>query len=154
MNDHDICGEFDCRRDDRGRLRLPAEIVHRHKEDNGDFNLRVSSDGCLVLYPIPTWNQDAEKVKNLDSFKKNVRIYQRMFFEKSKRVTVDNNGRIIPPASMAESVGIDRDVKIIGVGDRYEIWNPDTYLKQKDELTQEEIEAIEQEIFGFKAISQ
>ncbi len=139
-------GEYDCRRDDRGRLRLPAEIVNRHEEDGGQFVLRKGMDPCLVLYPISTWTQESTRVNSLDDMVAKERKFKRMFFTTSKAVKLDGNSRIQMPNFLVERAGIDRDVVIIGVGDRYEIWDKAAHDAEASDFDQ--LNALAGDIFG------
>lgn len=139
-------GEYDCRRDDRGRLRLPAEIVSRHEDDGGEFVLRKGMDNCLVLYPMSTWKQESMRVKNLDDMIDKERKFKRMFFTTSKAVTLDGNSRFKMPGFLVDRAGIDRDVVIIGLGDRYEIWDKEAHLKESEDF--EQLNSLASDIFG------
>ena len=142
-----ILGEYDVRRDDRGRLRLPAEIVQRHADDGGgEFVLRKGMDDCLVLYPMSAWRRESARVNALDDMVAKERKFKRMFFTTSKAVTLDGNSRIQMPGFLTERAGIDRDVVVIGVGDRYEIWDRARHLAEAEDYDQ--LNALAGEIFG------
>lgn len=142
-----ILGEYDVRRDDRGRLRLPAEIVQRHAEDgDGHFVLRKGMDDCLVLYPMSAWRRESARVNALDDMVAKERKFKRMFFTTSKAVALDGNSRIQMPAFLTERAGIDRDVVIVGIGDRYEIWDRTKHLAEAEDY--EQLNELAGEIFG------
>lgn len=142
-------GIFNCRLDDRGRLRIPAEIVSNHAEDGkGHFVLRKGFDNCLVLYPMSTWKIDFDRVNALDDMIPNQRKFKRMFFTSSKSVKVDSNGRVQLPTFLASSAGIDRDVVILGLSDRYEIWDTKNYADEQ--ASDGDMNALALEIFGTK----
>ena len=141
-----LLGEYDCRRDDRGRLRLPAEIVNRHSEDDGHFVLRKGLDNCLVLHPMASWRSESTRVNNLDDLVENERRFKRMFFTTSKAVRLDGSSRIMLPGFLADRAGIDRDVVIIGVGAHYEIWDKEAHQRETGDLDQ--INALASDIFG------
>lgn len=128
--DQHLLGEYDCRRDDRGRLRLPSEIVNRHSEDDGNFVLRKGLDDCLVLFPMKAWERESQRINTLDDMIPDERRFRRMFFQNSKGVKLDGNKRVQIPSNLADRAGIDRDVVILGVGDRYEIWDKAKHASQ------------------------
>ena len=140
-------GKYECRLDDRGRLRLPASLIARHQEDgNGSFVLREGLDHCLTLYPMSAWDAESRRVMQLDDMVDKERRFKRMFFLSANDVSVDSNGRIVLPRKLAESVGIDRDVVILGVGRHYEIWDQETH--EADVSAAGDLKELARDIYG------
>ena len=145
--DDQVLGSHDCRIDDRARLRLPASIVARHKDEgNGGFVLRKGLDNCLTLYPMNAWQAESRRVMQLDDMVESERRFKRMFFLSAKDVLPDANGRIVMPRNLTDLVGIDRDVVILGVGKHYEIWDAEAHRKDVSEAG--DLNALAQEIYG------
>ena len=147
---HPLTGKIECRRDDRGRLRLPAEIVNRHTDGRGEvhFWLRQGLDGCIDLLPQEKWLQLSERVRALDDMIEAQRRFKRTFFTNSREVTPDGNSRIQLPVYLTDPAGIDRDVIILAIDDHYEIWDRDRYEASTVSLA--EMNALAGDIFGSK----
>ena len=126
---------------------MPASIVARHAGDgDGEFVLQKALDNCVKLYPMSAWARVSRRVNQLDDMVPGPRKFKRMFFATAKDVKLDGNSRISIPAFLAGHAGIDRDVVIIGVGDYYEMWNPQAY---EAELTAgEDMGALAARVFG------
>ena len=133
-------GTHRCRLDDRGRVRLPAQIVTRHAEQDGHrYVLKPGDDRCLNLYPLSYWEATANRYAEVDELDEDATFLRRMFFQGVTEATLDKNNRLHfggEAALLAEEVGIDRDIVVLGVGAHYEIWGADAYdehvVRQRD----------------------
>ena len=108
--------------------------------------LRKGLDNCLVLYPVSSWKRESGRVNQLDDLVPKERKFKRMFFLTSKAVKLDGNKRIQIPGFLSERAGIERDVVILGVGDRYEIWDKAEHVRETGDLDQ--INELASDIFG------
>ena len=131
--------EYDCKLDIKGRLVLPAKLKAALPESHGNALMIVLGfEPCLVLYPLMEYNKTYSKVAGLDELKKEDRNIQRNFFRRNMEVELDNAGRLLIPKSMMQAVKIGKEVKVVGVGNRMEIWNPEIFeefLMDSDELS-------------------
>ncbi|GAW92153.1 division/cell wall cluster transcriptional repressor MraZ [Calderihabitans maritimus] len=125
-------GEYQHTIDDKGRLTLPA----RFREGLGDsFVVTKGLDNCLFVYPMDEWKQLEQKLKALPFTKKEARAFVRFFFSGATECGFDKQGRILLPANLREYAGLEKDVVIIGVSTRVEIWskvNWDKYSKDAE----------------------
>ena len=123
-------GEYQHTLDVKGRLFIPAKL----REELGDsFVVTKGLDECLFLYPLEAWKQLEEKIRQLPMSKS--RNLQRFFLSAAADVTVDKQGRIVIPPVLRNHAKLQRDVTIIGVLDRAEVWDRqrwDTYNGQMD----------------------
>ena len=120
--------EYECKLDAKGRMVLPAKIKANLPEASG--NTIVVTRGfepCLVVYPMAEWQKVFEKVSALNEFNEEYRNFQRNFFRGNTETELDNNGRFLLPKSMLKYANIDKDVIVVGMGNRIELWNPDNY---------------------------
>lgn len=116
--------------DSKGRMILPA----RFREELGDvFILSPGLDTCLTIYPRKCWEQMQEKLQRLPQTRKNVRALRRFLIGKSTEMECDRQGRILIPQHLRTYAGLEKDAKIIGVGDTIEIWSPDKLLDSEDQ---------------------
>lgn len=138
--------EYECKLDAKGRLVLPAKLKAALPEINGnELMIVLGFEPCLVLYPLLEYNKTFSKVAGLDELKKEDRNIQRNFFRRNIDVELDNAGRFLIPKSMMQAVKIGKEVKVVGVGNRMEIWNPEVfeeYLMDSDELSNEVQNAV------------
>lgn len=113
-----LIGEYAHNVDPKGRVIFPAKL----REDLGiQFILTRGLDNCLFVYSTTEWAEIQEKTKNLPMSK--ARAVQRFLFSSACVVEPDKQGRILIPQNLREHAGIDKDVMIIGVSTRAEIWD-------------------------------
>src|SRR5690349_5556279 len=114
-------GTFRPRLDEKGRLFLPAKFRDRLAEG---VVVTQGKEKCLVVWPPEVFDVDADKAAERSMTDKAARGYQRMFFSGGDEVVPDKQGRVSISASLREYAGLEKDVVVIGVRNRLEIWNP------------------------------
>lgn len=103
----------------KGRLFIPA----RFREGLGDrFVVTKGLDGCLFAYPRPEWEALEQKLKSLPFTRGDARAFVRFFFSGAAECEVDKQGRILIPGNLREYARLEKDVVVIGVSSRVEIW--------------------------------
>lgn len=113
-------GEYQHTIDSKGRLFIPA----RFRQGLGDrFVLTKGLDGCLFAYPQPEWDALEQKLKCLPFTKGDARAFVRFFFSGAAECEIDKQGRILIPGNLREYAGLEKDVVVIGVSSRVEIWS-------------------------------
>lgn len=112
--------------DDNNRLAIPSSIrkcVDEEKEGKGFF-ITPGLDKCLAIYPPLHFKEITKKLAELMFTNQKARTFQRLFFSRSSSfVTCDKQGRIIIPQLHKDYAGLKKEVVIIGVMDRIEIWD-------------------------------
>jgi MraZ protein len=112
--------------DDNNRLAIPSSIrkcVDEEKEGKGFF-ITPGLDKCLAIYPPLHFKEITKKLSELMFTNQKARTFQRLFFSRSSSfVTCDKQGRIIIPQMHKDYAGLKKEVVIIGVMDRIEIWD-------------------------------
>ncbi|MGR3174831.1 MAG: division/cell wall cluster transcriptional repressor MraZ [Candidatus Scalindua sp.] len=112
--------------DDNNRLAIPSSIrkcVDEEKEGKGFF-ITPGLDKCLAIYPPLHFKEITKKLSELMFTNQKARTFQRLFFSRSSSfVTCDKQGRIIIPQLHKDYAGLKKEVVIIGVMDRIEIWD-------------------------------
>ncbi|MDI6689884.1 MAG: division/cell wall cluster transcriptional repressor MraZ [Actinomycetota bacterium] len=125
-------GEFHHTLDSTGRLILPAEF--RDALADGLF-IAKGMEKCLFIFSRKEWLQLADKIRLLPLTKKDARQFSRCFFSGAKEGILDKQGRVLIPDHLRKYAGLNKDVVIIGVSNRLEIWNREkweTYRKQAE----------------------
>ena len=111
--------------DDNNRLAMPSSIrkcVDEEKEGKGFF-ITPGLDKCLAIYPPLHFEETTKKLKQLSFTNKKARTFLRLFFSRSSFVNCDEQGRIVIPQLHKDYAGLKKEVVIIGVMDRIEIWD-------------------------------
>ncbi|MCI9073852.1 MAG: division/cell wall cluster transcriptional repressor MraZ [Lachnospiraceae bacterium] len=110
--------------DAKGRLIVPS----RFREQLGDeFVVTKGMDGCLFVYANDDWNAFEQKLTSLPLINKEARKFARFFLAGAAQVEVDKQGRILLPANLREFASLEKDVVLVGVGSRIEIWSRENW---------------------------
>jgi MraZ protein len=104
--------------------------------------LTVDRDHCLLLYPLPDWEEIERKLVRLPSFNKQARRLQRLLIGHATECELDGNGRILLPPPLREFAGLEKDVVLIGQGNKFEIWDAATWHTRRAEWLEEGAEAF------------
>ena len=119
-----LTGEFECKMDAKGRLTLPSKVKAKLPEVSG--NQLVLSRGlepCLVLYPLVEYRKIYSRIASMNEFNEEFRILQRNFFRRITEVEIDKAGRILVPKTMSTYAKLDKEVILVGMGNRMELWD-------------------------------
>jgi MraZ protein len=131
------------RLDDKGRLILPAKF--REQLEPGVVVTR-GQERCLYVFPISEFERLADQLRQAPVTSKQARDYLRVFLSGASDEVVDKQGRITIPTALRTYAGLDRDVAVIGAGQRVEIWDLtawDTYLAdQEQNFAEQAVEVV------------
>lgn len=117
-------GEYNHAIDAKGRLIIPSKF----RDALGDtFVVTKGLDGCLFVYDNDEWTAFEEKLKSLPITNKEARQFARFFLAGAAEVEVDKQGRILVPNVLREFAQISKDVVLIGVASRIEIWSKERF---------------------------
>ena len=110
--------------DTKGRLIIPSKF----REQLGDeFVVSKGMDGCLFVYANEDWTAFEEKLTALPLINKEARQFARFFLSGAAQVEVDKQGRILLPQNLRDFAELTKDVVLVGVGSRIEIWSKDKW---------------------------
>ena len=117
-------GEYTHNLDGKGRAVLPAKFrtIARNKKIK-KFYLTRGMEKCLFLFSDTEWMKQEEKFKALSIMKKDARSFNRIYFSGATEVRPDSQGRFLMPIYLKNYAGIKREIIIIGVSNRIEIWS-------------------------------
>jgi len=117
-------GEHEHRLDKKGRIIIPAEFRETSKENYIEkFCVTRGLDKCLFMFPEDEWKTQEAKFKNLSFTKKDTRKFNRLFFSGAVMVLPDKQGRILIPSYLKHYADIKKEIMVIGVSNRIEIWS-------------------------------
>ena len=132
-----LIGEYEHSLDAKGRLIMPAKL----REDIGEkFIVTKGLDGCLFGFSQTEWNNFEDKLKTLPLTNKNARDFVRFFLSGATECEIDKQGRFLIASNLRDYADMEKEVAIIGVGTRIEIWNK---KKKKKYNSEENISADE-----------
>ena len=129
-------GEYNHTIDEKGRLIIPAKF---REELGNEFVVTRGLDGCLFGYNNTEWEVFEAKLRALPLTNKDARAFQRYMLAGAASVEIDKQGRILLPQNLRTFAGLEKDVVLIGVAGRIEIWNKDIYEKASAVDDMEEI---------------
>jgi MraZ protein len=135
-----LVGDSNHSLDAKGRLIIPA----RFRENLGaSFVLCRGMDKNIYAYPEAEWKKFSATLDGLPIADPDARKFKRHFQGSANVVDVDGQFRIVIPQSLRNFAGIEKDVMLIGQGDRVEIWCTARY---------EEVNGLDDESFDEAAL--
>lgn len=121
-------GEYSHNLDDKGRVAIPAKFRAMLK---GGAVVTKGLDNCLFLYTKTEWLELAGKLAKLSMHKANTRAFSRLMLAGAMDVDFDSQGRITLPEYLRKFAGLKKNLIIVGLYSRLEIWDEDVWDKYK-----------------------
>ncbi len=139
-------GEYTHSLDRKGRLILPAKFRQVSKENYIErFYMTRGLDQCLFVFTEEEWKLQELKFKTLSFTKAEARKFNRLYFSGACEIIPDKQGRVLLPKYLKDYAGIDKQVTIVGVANRIEIWGQRQW-KEFYEKTQGDFEEIAEKL--------
>ncbi|MEL6627629.1 MAG: division/cell wall cluster transcriptional repressor MraZ [Bacteroidota bacterium] len=143
-----LIGEYDCKMDAKGRFLMPAGLKKQLPENQqGEFVVNRGLDKCLVLYPVPVWEEELKRLQSRNQYVKKNRAFLRMFLNGATRVTLDGNGRVLVPKRLMEFASLDKELILLAQINKVEVWDKASYEKLMDD-PEFDFEALAEEVMG------
>lgn len=131
-----LSGEYQHTLDSKGRVIMPAKL----REELGDnFVVTKGLDRNLLVFSREQWEKFYEKLSTLPLANKNSRGFSRLFLAGAIECETDKQGRILITAPLKEYASLEKDVTIIGNGDKVEIWSTKNWNEYMDSIDTDEI---------------
>jgi MraZ protein len=115
-------GRYHHQIDTKGRLSVPSRFREILSTSFDERLIITNFDECLWAYPVPEWQELERKVGALPQFMDEVKALQRAFISAAAECPVDRQGRILIPSSLRDYAGLRKDVVIVGMTRRFELW--------------------------------
>ena len=133
-----LLGEYSHSIDEKGRLIIPAKL----RDDLGE-NIVICNglEGCLFVYSQEEWNNFVTELETLPRMNKDARTFKRYFFGSASEGSFDRQGRVLVPPALRKAADLTKDVVLVGVQDRVEIWNKDRW-EARSHISEEDLDAI------------
>ena len=135
-------GTHSPRLDEKGRLILPAKF---RDELAGGVVITKGQERCLYVFPINEFERLADQLRQAPVTSKQARDYLRVFLSGASDEVPDKQGRITIPPALRTYAGLERDLAVIGAGQRVEIWDAaawEAYLARQEEVFAEQAEEV------------
>lgn len=101
--------------------------------NDGAMVMTADPDKCLLLYPVEEWLEVEKSIAALPSLDKQARFLKRLLIGHAYELSMDKNGRLLVPPPLRDFAGIDKQVMLIGQGQKFEIWNDDHWQSATEE---------------------
>ena len=118
--------------DTKGRLAIPTRYRQSLLDDcNGQLVCTVDNQqSCLLLYPIPEWEEIELKLIKLSSMIPAERRMQRLLLGHAAEGEMDKSGRILIPTPLRHHAKLSKEVMLVGQLNKFEIWDAETWAQQ------------------------
>ena len=143
-----FAGEYANTLDLKNRVNIPAKFRKALDPINDrTFVITRGFDSCLTLYPISEWNIVEQQLASLSSIRNRNREFVRSIVRYASYVQYDKQGRIIIPDNLKVYASIDREVSIIGMISKIELWSPEKIKKyDNDEMNIDDFDDLADDI--------
>ncbi len=118
-------GSYTYTLDGKGRVSLPAPF--RRDSDEQHYVLLQVEEPSLALYPESAWLQVESRLRNLLRDQPESRAWVMTVLSKAVPVSPDSQGRILVPSHLQEAAGLEKEVLLVGMIDRVDLWNPSDF---------------------------
>jgi MraZ protein len=118
--------------DGKGRITLPA----RHRDvlqatANGQLTLTKHPEGCLLVFPRPSWETFRDRVAALPMAASG---WKRVFLGNAMDVQMDTSSRILVSPELRAAAGLSRELMLLGMGSHFELWDAAQHAAHEAEV--------------------
>ena len=134
-----LIGQYRHSLDGKNRLFIPARL----RQNVRKFISTSGLEGCLFVYTPENWRKITERLKTLPLTKADARKFLRTFLSGANECPVDDQGRILIPKTLCSYANIRKEVIVVGVLDRIEIWSKSNWERYQKEAEKQFVEVAE-----------
>jgi transcriptional regulator MraZ len=125
--------------DAKGRMAMPMKYRERLQDMcGGQLVLTIDRDHCLLVYPLPEWEEIELKLVKLPTLNPQARRLQRLLIGHATEVELDGAGRILLPPPLREFAELDKRVILVGQGNKFELWNDALWQERREQWLMED----------------
>lgn len=148
MNNYQLTGEYECKLDAKGRLRLPTSLI-RQIGYSGVLELAINRgfEKHLMMYPKTVWEGKTKKFNQLNIYNSKERQVLRYFYRGASMLVLDGADRVLVPSGLIDYAGLKKDVILFAYHEQIEIWDKKKYLDMLNDEP-ESFDEISDGIFG------
>ncbi len=138
-------GTYAPKLDDKGRIILPAKF--RDELASGVVITR-GQERCLYVFSQREFEVLHEKIRQAPVTSKQARDFLRLFLSGASQETPDKQHRVTVPQNLRDYAGLDRELTVIGAGNRAEIWDTDAWNEYYESAESDFVNTTEEVIPG------
>ena len=148
-------GEYEVTFDAKGRFLLPVGIKKQLPEDAGDrFVIARGFEKCLTLYPKQNWDPIMAELIKVNDYKAENREFLRYFTMGAAETELDSAGRLLVPPNLKAYAGLEKDVVLVSVINKIEIWDKSKYQQFFDSFSLEKYSDLAERVMGGRNMTQ
>jgi len=132
-------GQFYHNLDDKGRLTVPSR--YRDLLIPAGAYIMQGFDQNLIVLPSVNYEELFQRIRKMSITDPDARLLRRLFFSTADRVDIDKAGRILIPLFLRAYAGLEDALVVVGMGDYFEIWSPETWKIQNQQLQDPQLNA-------------
>ena len=123
-----LLGEYECKIDAKGRMRMPSGLIAQLGEaEQHTFVINRGFEKCLMLYPEQVWEKITTEINQLNLYNKKNRDFVRYFYRGAHKVNLDSADRVLVTKRLLEYAEVDKEVILSAYSDRIEVWAKEHY---------------------------
>jgi transcriptional regulator MraZ len=120
--------------DAKGRLAIPSRYRERLlSRGEGRLVATVDRDQCLLIYPLPDWEEIERRLDRMPGLKHQVRQLQRLMLGYATELEMDGHGRVLLTRELRDFAGLDKQAMLVGQGKKFELWDEERWTARLDE---------------------
>lgn len=118
--------------DSKGRMTIPTRFRASLSDDcQGQLVCTIDTQqSCLLLYPLPEWEEIELKLSRLSSMNPHERRLQRLLLGYAMEGEMDSNGRLLLAPTLRQHAKLDKQIMLVGQLNKFEIWDADIWQQQ------------------------
>jgi MraZ protein len=126
--------------DAKGRLAIPARVRDELVADCGGRVVVTAhhQEPCLLVYPEPHWQELLPKIEAMPNINRRARQIQRALLGYATALELDGNGRILLPPTLRNHAGLEKDLMLVGLGRKLEIWSEARWYSWMGEVSEDD----------------
>ena len=114
-------------------MAIPSRYrAHLASRAEGRLVITVDPDGCLLIYPLPDWDEADRKLRDLPSTHPAAKALKRYIVGHATDLQMDAHGRILLPIVLRKFASLDRQAMLVGQGNKFELWDEGIWNSQRD----------------------
>ena len=143
-----LLGEYEVRLDAKGRLVFSSGLKKQlaGSLEKGFVINRDVFQPCLVLYPFEVWESTSRMLGRLNRFVEKNMDFIRRFTAGATQLELDGSGRLLLPKALMDEPKLGKELKLVGLGDRVEVWGKDGHLRMRRE--KKDLSKLAEEVMG------
>ncbi len=148
---YNLAGEYECKVDAKGRLRLPSGLLKQLGTEHARFTINRGFENHLMMYPQDVWEKKTNEINSLNIYVKKNRQAVRYFYRGATNVSCDSADRILIPKMLAKYAGLSKDVILFAYNEQIEIWDRKEYEQMLADEEPDQFSDLAEEVFGGKS---